>query len=77
MYIVDEDLLEVLYKLCSGFCVSSVYERFYKEFQKNIYMKMIVTIIPTNLVTNSLLSLFCPFTGPKNKNQIFSKLVVS
>ena len=27
-------------------------ERFYKEFKKYFYMKMIVTIIPTNLVTN-------------------------
>ena len=31
-------------------------------------MKMIVTIIPTNLRSNSLLSLFCPFIGTKNKN---------
>ena len=39
-------------------------------------MKIIVTIIPTNLVTNSLLFLFCPFIETKNKNQVFSKLVV-
>ena len=37
---------------------------------------MIVTIISSNLVTNSLLSLFCPFIETKNKNQVFSKLVV-
>ena len=40
------------------------------------YLKMTVTIIPTNLVTNSLLSLFCPFMETKNKNQILSKVVV-
>ena len=28
---------------------------------------MIVTIIPTDLVTNSLLSLFCPFLETNNK----------
>ena len=35
-------------------------------------MKIIVTIIPTDLVTNSLLSSFCPFWQAKNKNQVFS-----
>ena len=39
-------------------------------------MKMIVTIISSNLVTNSLLPLFCPFIETKNKNQVLSKLVV-
>ena len=39
-------------------------------------MKMIVTIIPTDIVTNSLLSSFYPFLQTKNKNQIFSKSVV-
>ena len=39
-------------------------------------MKIIVTIIPTNLVANSLLSLFGAFIETKNKNQVFSKLVV-
>ena len=33
-------------------------------------MKIIVTIIPTDLVTNSLLSTFCPFLQTKNKNQV-------
>ena len=40
-------------------------------------MKMIVTIIPTDLVTNSLSSLFCPFIETTNKNHIFRKLVWS
>ena len=33
-------------------------------------MKIIVTIIPTDLVKNSLLSSFCPFLQTKNKNQV-------
>ena len=39
-------------------------------------MKIIVTIIPTDLVTNSILSSFCFFLQTKNKNQVFSNLVV-
>ena len=39
-------------------------------------MKIIVTSTPTGLVTNSLLSSFCSFLQTKNKNQVFSKLVV-
>ena len=39
----------------------------------HFYMKIIVvTIIHTNLVTNSLLSFYFIFTKSKNKNQIFS-----
>ena len=39
-------------------------------------MKIIVTIIPANLVTSSPGSLFCPFIETKSKNQMFSELVV-
>ena len=39
-------------------------------------MKIIVTIIPTDLVANSLLSFFCPFLQTKNKNHVFSKFVI-
>ena len=39
-------------------------------------MKTMVTMIPTNLVTNLILFLFCPFVESKNKNQISSKLVI-
>ena len=39
-------------------------------------MKIIVTIIPTSLVTNFLLFSFSPFLQTKNKNLVFSKLVV-
>ena len=46
-----------------------------KLIERNIYIKIIVTIISKSLVTSSLSSLFCPFVEPKNKNQIFSKLV--
>ena len=45
-------------------------------YNKDIYMKIIVTIIPANLATNSLLSLFCLFVETNNKNQIFTKLVI-
>ena len=38
-------------------------------------MKVIVTIIPTNFVANSLLSLFCPAIQIKNKNETLTKLV--
>ena len=36
-------------------------------------MKIILNMISTNLVTNSLLSLFCDVIKPKNKNQIFEQ----
>ena len=35
------------------------------EFERDFYTKIIVTIIPTNLVTNSLLFLVCPFIETK------------
>ena len=38
-------------------------------------MKIIVTTIPIDLVTNSLLSSFCPFLQTKNKNQVSSRQV--
>ena len=40
-------------------------------------MKIIASIIRTNLVTNSLLSPFWSFIETKNKNWIFSKYVGS
>ena len=51
-------------------------QRFYEEFERDFYTKIIVTVIPTNLVTSLLSFLFCPFIEIKNKIQIFSKLVV-
>ena len=43
---------------------------------RHFYKKIIVTIIPTDLVTNLLLSSLCPFLQTKNKNQVLSKFVV-
>ena len=40
-------------------------------------MKVFATIIPTNIVTKPLLSLFGPFVETKNKNQVFRSSVVS
>ena len=54
---------------------STVLERFYKEFERFLYEND-CNCNSNNLVTNSLLSLFCPFLESKNKNQILSKLVV-
>ena len=42
---------------------------FYQQFGRYFYMKIIVTIIPEDLVTNSSLSSFWPFLQAKNKNQ--------
>ena len=46
-------------------------QRFYKEVERNFYMKNIATIFPTNLYTNSLLFLFCLFAETKNMNLLF------
>ena len=51
-------------------------QRFYKEFERDFSMKIILIIIPTSLVTKLLLSLFCPFVETKKQDQIFSKLVI-
>ena len=40
----------------------------------SFYMKIIVTTILKDLVTNSLLSSFCPVLQTKNKNPVVSKL---
>ena len=51
-------------------------ERFYKDFERDFYTEIIVTIVSTNLVTNSMLCLFCSLIENKKQNQIFSKLVL-
>ena len=43
-------------------------QRFHKEFERDFYKKTIVTIIPTNLVTNSLLFLACPCRNQKQES---------
>ena len=79
--ITGEDLLRALYKLFySRFCVSSdpkknaLYQGFYKEFERHFYMKIVVTIIPTLLVTNSLLFLFCSFVETKKQQSTFQQV---
>ena len=46
-------------------CVTKIY----KEFETHYYLKIIVTIISTNLVTNSFLFIFCPFIKNQKKKQ--------
>ena len=43
---------------------------------KDIYMKIIKTIIPTNSVKNSLSSLFCLLIETKNKNVIPARIII-
>ena len=58
---VGEDLLRAFYKLFYlQFCDSS------DQCERYFYMKIIITIVPTNLFTNSLLSLFY---FPRNQKQ--------
>ena len=45
------------------------------QFKICFYMKIVLNI-STDLVTNLLLFLVCPFLQIKNKNQVFSKLAV-
>ena len=54
----------------------SLKQRFYEELERDFYTEIIVTIIPTNLVANSLLSHFFPFRETNNKNHVFTNLVV-
>ena len=66
--IAGEDLLRAFYKLFySRFCDSSDQWKKDLQFNRHFYMKIILTIIPTDLVTNSLLSFFCPFLKPKKE----------
>ena len=81
--IVNEDLMRVFYRLFYlQFCKSSsqwknpVYKRFYQQLERYFYMKIIVTMISTDLITNSFLASFCPSLQTRSKNQVFNKLVV-
>ena len=51
--------------LCSG--------RFYKKFEGDIYIKIIVTRIPTNLVINSRLSRFLSFLRNQKQESNYQK----
>ena len=55
-------------------CSKAIKKRFYSQIARYFWMKIIANIIPTNLVVNLLLSLFCPAWETKNKNQVLSKL---
>ena len=55
---------------------NTVQQRFYQKFERDFYMKIIVTVIPTNFVIRLLPSIFSPFIENKNKDQVFSKLLV-
>ena len=53
-------------------------EMIFKEFRRDFYMKIIVTIISINLAINPLLSLFCPFMETENnKNDRPTSLAIS
>ena len=45
-----------------------MWQRLYKELEREIYIKIIATIIPTSLVTSSLSSFSCPSYKPKKKS---------
>ena len=73
----------VLYKLSFiySFVIQVIIEKklYSKLFTSNLryfYMKITVTIIAIDSVTNSFLSFFCIFLQTKNKNQVFGKLEV-
>ena len=53
-------------KSCAPKVLLAIWEIFLHENNRN----------PTGLVTNSLLFSYCSFLHTKNKNQVFSKLVV-
>ena len=79
--ITGKNLLREFYSLFYlQFCDSSdqwknpVWQK-WEIFERYFYMKIIVTIIPTDVVTNLLLSSFCPFLPTKIKSLVFSKLV--
>ena len=77
MFTVVADLLKAFCKLFTILC----FERSLKEHYvakilraiSAISMKIIVTLIPINLVTNWLLSHFLSFVRSKNKDKFFKK----
>ena len=67
MHVVCKDLLRSLYKFfylrlraASDQGKHAVEQKISKLLEIHFHMKMIATMIPTNLVRSSLLSLFCP-----------------
>ena len=54
----------------------TAWQRLYKEFERDFEMKIIVTIIPINLVTNSLFSLFSFFVETKNILHVITTRII-
>ena len=50
---------------------------FYLEFERHFYMNTIVTIIPTDLDTNLLLSFFCPLLQAKRRVALYFKAILN
>ena len=50
---------------------STLWKKFDRQFERHSYMRVILFVNPTNLVTNSLLSVCFSFVKTKNKNQSF------
>ena len=83
MSIASKNLWRTIYRLFYyGFVIQLMSKKtlYRKTFTSNLrdlfYMKIIVTIMPTDFVVNSLLTLFCPFLETKNKDQVFIRLMV-
>ena len=75
MLTVGENFLKAFFKLFElRFCVSNnhwkntVKQRLYVLFERHYYIKIIVTLIPIDLLTNWLSFLFCSFVWSKNEN---------
>ena len=53
---------------------NAVQQRFYLQFERYFCMKIIVTIIPTGLVTNSYFSFFYPFLEIQKQASSFEQV---
>ena len=76
MPIAGKNLWRAIYRLFYyGFVIQLMSKKtlYRKAFTSNLrdlfYMKIIVTIIPTDFAVNSLLVLFCPFLETENKDK--------
>ena len=81
VHIVVEDLPRAFYRLFYlQFCDSSdqrkntVQQRFYQQFERYFYMKIILTILPAYLVTNLFLSFFLSFLTDQKHESGFQQV---
>ena len=78
--IAGEYLLRAIYRafFIYNFVIQVISEKTLssKGFTSNFYMKIIVTIILTDQIQICFYPTLCPFLQNKNKNLVFSKLVV-